>query len=827
LAGSPRASAPRSRRSAPRGSRARSAAPQKKRFFDYPRTGYHGLHRWLPSWRVVLGTALGVGFLGLGAVVAAYATIELPDPSADTKAQTSTVYYADGKTVMGTYAVQKRELVDFADLPEHVGNAVVSAEDRTFWENEGISIPSMARAFVNNVQGGPKQGGSTLTQQYVERYYVNQTTTDYVGKFKEALLAVKVSNEQDKKEILGNYLNTIYFGRDSYGIQAAAQAYFGKDAADLTVSQAALIAGIIPSPNNWDPAVSPEKAEARWSIVIDAMLEEGYITQAEHDEAAFPKTVKYERSTKYEGEQGHLLKMVEDELAQEPIAIDKETLDRGGFTIVTTVQKPVQDQLVSSVHDLWAGRLTDGEKPKSKNLKVAVSSVDPATGGIVALYGGKDFLKDQINWATYGNGIQAGSTFKPFTLVAALEDGVSLDTTFPAYSPMEVDGWDDTDKEVTNFGGQSFGSLDLVDATADSVNTVYAQLNVQIGPERTAEVAHEAGITTPVDEYPSNVLGSNSVHPLDMANAYATFAAEGVHHDAHIVSEVLNPDDTVNFETDGDAERAFEADVMAEATYAMTQVVERGSGEPYIKPLGIPVAGKTGTSTSNLSAWFVGYTPTLATSVAFSQVGEDGVSQETITPFGPSGYGGTLEQVTGGSIPANLWASYMGPVLEMKQFAKVRDFPERAKIEPTSRPTRAPSPTATPSPEPTIETTEPSSVRVPSGLAGMRQADAIAALKSVGLEPVIVQQSDPEVSVGRVIAADPGAGTQVPVGSTVTLVVSSGPEPTQEPDPPEPTPDPTPTPKADPKPKPTPTPQPDEEAPPADDSGSGRGTGGT
>jgi membrane peptidoglycan carboxypeptidase len=818
LAGSSRPSAPRSRRGAPRGSRARSVAqtPQKKRFFDYPRTGYRGLHRWLPSWRVVLGTVLGVGFLGLGAVVAAYATIELPDPSADIKAQTSTVYYADGKTVMGTYAVQKRELVEFADLPDHVGNSVVAAEDRTFWENEGISIPSMARAFVNNVKGGPTQGGSTLTQQYVERYYVNQTTTDYVGKFKEALLAVKVSNEQEKPEILGNYLNTIYFGRDSYGIQAAAQAYFGKDAADLTISQAALIAGIIPSPNNWDPAVSPEKAEARWGIVMDAMLEEGFITQAEHDEAAFPKTVTYERSTKYEGEQGYLLKMVEDELAQESIGIDKETLDRGGYTIITTVQKPVQDELVSSVTELWAGELTDGEKPASENLKVAVSSVDPATGGIVALYGGKDFLTDQVNWATYGNGIQAGSTFKPFTLVGALEDGVPLETTFPGYSPMEVEGWDDEDNEVTNFGGSSYGTIDLADATADSVNTVYAQLNVQIGPERTAEVAHKAGITTPVDEYPSNVLGSNSVHPLDMANAYATFAAEGVHRDAHIVARVLNPDDTVNYETDGDPERVFEADVMAEATYAMTQVVERGSGEPYIKPLGIPVAGKTGTSTENLSAWFVGYTPTLATSVAFSQVGEDGVSQETITPFGPSGYGGELDQVTGGSIPANLWADYMGPVLEMKQFAKVREFPERAKIEPTSRPTTAPSPKPTPSQEPTIEATEPSTVRVPSGLAGMRQADAVGALRAVGLEAVIVQQSDPEVSAGRVIAADPRAGTEVAAGSAVTLVVSSGPEAEETP---EPTPDPT-TPEPEPTKtaKPTPPPKSDEE-PPDDETG--------
>lgn len=181
------------------------------------------------------------------------------------------------------------------------------------------------------------------------------------------------------------------------------------------------------------------------------------------------------------------------------------------------------------------------------------------------------------------------------------------------------------------------------------------------------------------------MLGSSSVHPLDMANAYATFAAQGVHHDVHIVSQVLNPDGSVNYQTDGDPERKFEQDVMADATYAMTQVVQKGSGKPYIAPLGVPIAGKTGTSTGNISAWFVGYTPTISTAVALSQVGDDGSSEVTIKPFGPSPYGGPLGEVTGGSIPARLWAEYMGPVLDMEQFAKQRDF-RRARTSATSRP---------------------------------------------------------------------------------------------------------------------------------------------
>ena len=810
MAGSSRASA-RSRRSAPRGSRARSARTGKRKFFDYPRSGYTGLHRWLPSWRFMLGSFLSAVFLIAGAIVAAYATIDIPDPGADVEAQTSTVYYADGTTEMGTFAVQKRELVELETLPKWVGDAVIAAEDRTFRDNKGISLTGMARAFVNNVRGGQKQGGSTLTQQYVERYYVDRTTTDYLGKFREVLLAVKITNKESKDEILGRYLNTIYFGRDSYGIQAAAKAYFGVEAKDLTISQAALLAAIIPSPNNWDPAVRPQQAEARWKIVLDRMLEDELITQAQRDEAEFPPTKVFERSAKYQGPNGHLLKMVEDELAGEAINISKEKLDRGGYKIVTTIQKPVQDELNGSVGRLLAGELTDGEKPHER-LKVAVSSVDPKTGGIVALYGGPDFLTDQVNWAKYGYGLQAGSTFKPFTLVAALQDGKSLEDRYSGRSPMKIDGWGDADTQVTNFGGTSYGTIDLVDATANSVNTVYAQLNMEIGYDRTAQVANEAGITTPVEVVPSNVLGSTPVHPLDMAAAYATFAAQGVHHDAHIVSRVLNPDESVHFETDGNPERRFEEDVMADATYAMTQVVEEGSGKPYIKPLGVPVAGKTGTSTSNLSAWFVGYTPTIATSVALSQVGEDGKSWETIKAFGPSPYGGELIEVTGSSVPARLWAEYMGPVLQMDQFAKERDFPPRANVgdKPTVRPTQTPTPT--PTPTPTEEATLDDTAKIPYRLTGKTQADATAALIAVGLEPVIVTKSSEDVAAGRVISVDPASGTRVPVGSQVTLVVSSGPKPK-----------PSPTVPAKPDPKPTqttaPTPDPTQAAPPPEGDG--------
>ncbi|MGN8244326.1 transglycosylase domain-containing protein [Cellulomonas soli] len=782
------------RRSTRSGSRARQPEPKgKRRFFDYPRSGYKGLHRWLPSWRFMLGSFLTGVFLVAGALVAAYAKVQPPLPSAEIFSETTTVYYADtlnadGSTtpgaVMGTFAEQKREIVDFSTLPEYVGNAVVASEDRTFFTNSGVDIKGIGRALLNNVSGGDTQGASTLTQQYVERYYVNKTTSDYLGKFNEALLAVKISRQESKDEILSRYLNTIYFGRDSYGIQAAAQSYFGVNAADLTLSQAAVLAGIIPSPNNWDPAVKPDKAEQRWNRVLDIMVEDGWITAAERAEQQFPPVIQYTRSETYRGPVGYLLTMVRDELIAKVPSMTDEKLNRGGYTIHTTIQQPVQAAAEAAVTQLWDGTLADGAVPNER-MKVAVASVDPADGAIVALYGGKDYLEDAINRATYGDGVQAGSTFKPFALVAGLEAGIPLTKTYDGSSPQTFGDW-----TVKNFDNTDYGSIDLVKSTAQSVNTVYAQLNIEVGPEKTADVATRAGITTPVESNRANVLGTTGVHPLDMAAAYATFAAQGWQADPFIVRSMTNTDDTLAYQGGEERSQQFQADVMADATYAMTQVVEVGSGKQWVQPLGKPVAGKTGTSTENKSAWFVGYTPTLATAVAFSQVAEDGKSQDTITAFGKRANGRDITEITGGTWPSALWAAYMGPVLDMPQFAKVTEFPARANIKSTATPT--PTVTETPVEVPT-EPPAPVQVAVPSNLVDKLEADATAAILAAGLSPVVTSEYSDTVTKGRVIRTDPGSGTSVDTGTGVSLVISLGPKPVETP-----APQPTPTPSATP-----------------------------
>ena len=780
----------RGKRTAPRGtaSSSRSSAP-KRRFFDYPRSGYEGLHRWLPSWRFSVGTILAVCFLGAGAMVAAYASTTIPNPADDTKAQTTTVYYADNPDgtpgpVMGTFAAQKRTLVKYADLPEYVGQSVAAAEDKTFFtNNSGISITGMGRALLNNLQGGPTQGGSTLTQQYVERYYVDKTTTDYVGKFKETLLAIKIARVQSKTEIMEAYLNTIYFGRDSYGIQAAAQAYFGVDAAALTREQAAMLAGIIPSPNNWDPAKAPDKAEARWNIVLDSMEEEGWLTAAERAPMVFPPTVEYKRQDSMGGPVGHLLEMVRDELRLPPLALTDDEIYRKGLSVVTTIQQPLQEAAKAQIDAFRAGTLPeqDGAVPDPVT-RISLSSVDPKDGAIVALYGGADFLTDQTNTVTFDN-VQPGSTFKPFTLIAGLEQGVSLNTRFDGKTPQTFGDW-----KVNNFPGGKFGSIDLVEATAQSVNTVYAQLNLQVGPEKTAEVAARAGVPEPVDANRSNVLGTESLQPIDMVGAYATIASGGIRVDPYIVRTVTNSDGSVAFQHQDPTERAFAPDVIADATFAMTQVVEEGSGKQWIKPLDRPIAGKTGTTQENKAAWFIGFTPNIVTEVSFSQLGE-GNAQVTISPIGKT------ENITGGSWPAFLWQSYMKDVFAQPQYAPVLDFPARANVGSKPSPSASgPSETVAPTEEPTEAA--PSEVPVPGGLEGKLEGDATAAVVNAGLVASVVAEPSDTVTAGRVIRVDPKGGTILPAGGSVTLVVSSGPKPvaTQEPVPTEPPPTPAPTP---------------------------------
>lgn len=658
----------------------------------------------MPRWKFwlrrigfgALFTGLAVALLGFTALFIRYQTLDIPPPSDFALQEASTVYYADGTTVMGRLGQAERDIIDINDLPPYVPNAFVAAEDRSFYTNPGVDFVGTGRALVKTVVFGKKQGGSTITQQYVERYYSGKTVTDTMGKVDEALLALKITRSQDKQEILGNYINTVYFGRGAYGIEAAAREYYGKHASELTASEAALLAGILPAPSRWDPRLNPEQAEFRWNYVLDGMVEGGYVKAEERAVMTFPATIEYSRSDIYGGTQGYLLRAAIDEVTA-TTGKTQEEIETQGLSIVTTIVPATQQSIQAAV----AQMPTDA----APNLRVAALTLDPTSGAITGMYGGADYLTIQRNAVTQDIA-QAGSTFKPFALVAALENGKSLSSTYNGANKKAVDGFD---APVRNFMGANFGDIDLVQATASSVNTVYAQLNVEIGPDKTRDVAVRAGIpedTLGLEENPSNVLGTASPHALDLAAAYSTFATGGLRTEPFMVASVTLADGTLYYEHQAIQERVFEADVMADTTFAMQQVISQRSGSGHFAAeLGRPIAGKTGTSNENRSAWFVGFTPQQVGVVGMYQVGPNGEAEE-ITPFGG------FEQITGGSMPVRIWTWMMGPVLAG---LPVVDFPPRADVGVATTPSPSPSPVITPSPTPSpTPTPTPSPSPTPS-----------------------------------------------------------------------------------------------------------------
>lgn len=682
--------------SAPRGRPARRR--RGKNLLNYPRFGKGPVARWWPSLRLFgLGVLVVLG-LGVGGFAFGYATTHVPSPNELADAQTSIVYWDDGKTELGRFAAQRRESVPISQIPQSMRQAVIAAEDRTFYQNRGISPVGIARAAWGQVTGNRSAGGgSTITQQYVKNFYLTSDQT-LTRKFREWFIALKIDQQQSKDEILANYLNTIYFGRGVYGVQAASQAYFGKDVRDLDVPQAALLAGMIQSPTATDPATARAHAEERWNYVLDGMVGDGAIPASVRATAQFPQVLPAQQNQNYyAGTNGYLLQAVRTWITQNT-SYTTDDLDRGGLRITTSFSARAQAAAVAAVDSL--------PKPQPQGFHVGLVSIDPATGQVKALYGGADYLQRQRNAATQDIA-QAGSTFKPFGLVAALENGVTLDSQFSGTTGTRVPGFD---KPVTNFGGESLGRISLLTATEQSVNTAYAQLNVQIGPEKTRDAAIRAGLpanTVGLDTNPSNILGPSSPRVIDMASAYATFAAQGVHRNPVMVQRIGYADGKTGYTPPDTSQRVFAEPVMAQATYALTQVVQHGTGTGALA-LRRPAAGKTGTSSDNMSAWFSGYTPQLATSVAMYQVTPDNNAEKL------TGFGGVRE-ITGGTFPVRVWTRYMQGAL---QGMPVEQFPAlpRQTASPAPRATRAPTvapTTQAPAPQPTVQQPQPTQAPAP------------------------------------------------------------------------------------------------------------------
>lgn len=601
----------------------------------------------------------GFGFVAGSVLFAlAYFTVDIPDPNAYVNSQSTIIQYSNGKEI-GRVGTQNRQIVPLAKIPLNVRHAVLAAEDRGFYSNRAFSITGILRAVINNLRGGALQGGSTITQQYAKTAFLTPSRT-IQRKVKELVISIKLENQLSKDQIFESYLNTIYFGRGSYGVMTASQQYFNRNVEQLTNSQAAVIASILRSPGLYDPAFKEGNAERlanRFEYVKNNMIDAGWLTEKEAKQMKLPKVAPRATSGQLSGPKGHVIEAVQKELAK--LGFTQDQLLVGGLVIRTTLDQRAQQAAVDAVNKYYPSKAPD-------DLRIGLAAIRPGTGEVVALYGGRDYLQRQLNDATQSIA-QAGSTFKPFALVAALEQGIPLTSMWNGDSPQT---FDDAGKpyQVFNYGNEGWGQVDLLFATKHSINTIYVPLGIKVGPDNVADVARRAGIPESVAMMPtpSLVLGTSSPHVIDVANAYATFAAQGIKSKPFLVTRVLGSNKGVLYEATPETQEVFSKDVMADLTYALKGVVTGGTGAAALA-LGRPAAGKTGTSQSNASAWFSAYTPQIAASVAFFR---DNATQSL------NGIGG-MTAVTGGSFPARIWTQFMKNALKGQP---IMEFPAPSNI---------------------------------------------------------------------------------------------------------------------------------------------------
>ncbi|MFT3873650.1 MAG: transglycosylase domain-containing protein [Nocardioides sp.] len=627
------------------------------------------------KWLLICGL---VGMLvAAGFFVYLYQTTDLPDPNKDFQTQTTHVYYSDG-TEIGTFATQNRDSIPLEEMPQTLQDAVVSAEDRTFWTNRGIDPKGILRAAFNNASGGATQGASTITQQYVKILYLTSERS-FSRKLKEAILSLKLQREMSKEHILEDYLNTIYFGRGAYGVQAAALAYFKIDAEELNLRQSAMLASVLNNPTGLDPKngrAAKRELKDRYQYVLDGMASMGTITEQQANRAArrLPHFPEIPISSRLGGEKGHILTLVRKQL--NALGYTDQEIDGGGLKITTTLDSGVMDDIKQGVQAQRPEGFSD------KQLHIGVAAVEPGTGALKGFYAGQDFLESQINWAVSGGMI--GSTMKPVTLAAAIKQGFSLKDTFDGNTPYVFpDGLEVRNEQDTDYGS----AISAITALEESVNTAFVDMSASMknGPEAIYQMAEKLGIppNEPDDEFPGIpnhttdlspedaliTLGRARISPINMANTYATLAAGGERAQVHLIEKVTDETNGHDYTFKSPTKRVLSADISADVTYAMQQVVNAGTGTAAL-PLGRPVAGKTGTATNSKdqvsSAWFVGATPQLATAVMY--VRGDGDDQ----------LDGWLPSYFGGAYPTRTWTAIMTTALAGEP---VLDFPEPVYVD--------------------------------------------------------------------------------------------------------------------------------------------------
>lgn len=656
-------------------------------------------------------------------------------------AQRSVVLDRKGR-VIATLAKENRTYVTLKQVPEIARQAVIATEDAKFYEHHGVDLAGLVRALLFNFRSGGElhQGGSTITQQLVKKGIIETETGSFAArtldrKIDEARRAIRLEQVRSKDQILEMYLNQTYFGNGAYGIGAAAEFYFGEPVEKLTLPQAALLAGIIQAPEDEEPIKHPKRATERRHVALQRMVDAGYITRRTAER--YFKARLGARAHPLPAEQDpYFVQYIRRQILSDPKFGDtpeerEERMLAGGLRIETTLDLDLERS---------AGKAIDAVLDKPSDPPAALVSIEPSTGAIRAIIGGRDFAKEHYDLATQGRR-QPGSTFKTMTLVAALANGLAPSLTFDTPSPFvlkNADGTpvlDDDGKpyEVNNFEREGEGFVDLRVATAHSVNTYYVQLAQRVGPDKVVDAAKKLGITSELKPYPSIALGSFAVTPLELASAYSTLANHGIHCAPFSIARIKDASGRVVESHAPACEQVIPASVAAAATDILRGVIVRGtaSGNGQI---GRQAAGKTGTTENHADAWFAGYTPQFATVVWM------GFPKDETHPLTVHGY---TKGVTGGTLPTMIWARFMKAAhrgVPVAHFDAPPSFPSAAVPDVVGRPTE----------------------------------EARTGLDAAGFPTIKIVTAASARPVGTVLAQDPAAGASAPAGALVTLTVSGG-----------------------------------------------------
>ncbi|GAA5039914.1 transglycosylase domain-containing protein [Streptomyces siamensis] len=685
-----------------------------------------GIRRFV-NWKTITGTFFGLCLLGMGAFIVLYMVVDVPKGNAAARLQSNIYKYRNGDVLARTGKVN-REVVDLSKVPKSVQRTFVAAENKSFYKDSGVDLKGTARGLINTLSGKGKQGGSTITQQYVKNYYLNQDQT-VTRKLKELVISLKVDRQKSKDDILAGYINTSYYGRNAYGIQAAAQAYYRVDASELSVAQGAYLASLLQAPSQYDWGVATDTGKklvtARWNYTLDNMVEQGWLDSGERQKLKFPVPKDPQGAPGMEGQTGYLVKSAENELAKQLVTdgtasdLDQAQamVEAGGWTITLNIDKKKQALLEKTVKAQLTSKLDPKKRKVDDNIQAGAVSVDPKNGRVLAMYGGKDYFKHYYNNATRRD-YQVASTFKPLIFAAALDEEAKTQRDRPITANTVYDGTNrrpvvgsDIGFAPPNEDEHSYGDVTVQTAMNKSINSVFAQMGVDVGMDEVLKVAGKLGMDTKkIQAVPAQTLGSMGASPLEMAGVYATLDNHGKKVTPAIVAKAEHKDRSVDF-PDPIGDQVISEEAADTVTSVLTGVVDDGTARTSVRDNpsrgGQQVAGKTGTSDNNKSAWFTGYTPDLVTSVGL--FGEEKKTGRQVSMKGATGLVAEGGRVNGGGFPAQIWAAYTFDALDGKVTKFDLNTTSGAAVEPTERPTVTRTPSSTPSSTPTTEepSTEP------------------------------------------------------------------------------------------------------------------------